>query len=103
MKTAPIHRQHTSLREPEPEEDLPPLPDDALKPDDAETERESLIGVDHVAYTYDSLDDLLENYEQLKVEGIMPYWCVHHGLTVSMYYADPDGNPVSPEHRKRSS
>jgi catechol 2,3-dioxygenase-like lactoylglutathione lyase family enzyme len=63
-----------------------------LKPDDAETERESLIGVDHVAYTYDSLDDLLENYEQLKARGIVPYWCVHHGVTISMYYADPDGN-----------
>ncbi len=26
--------------------------------------------------------------------GIEPYWCVHHGLTVSMYYADPDGNQM---------
>ena len=24
----------------------------------------------------------------------MPYWCVHHGITVSMYYADPDGNQM---------
>ena len=22
----------------------------------------------------------------------MPYWCVHHGVTVSKYYADQDGN-----------
>lgn len=65
-----------------------------LQPDCTETEKEGVTGVDHVAYTYASLDDLFENYEQLKAEGIMPYWCVHHGLTVSMYYADPDGNQM---------
>lgn len=66
----------------------------AIQPDDTETEKVGVTGVDHVAYTYASIDDLFENYEQLKVEGIMPYWCVHHGLTVSMYYADPDGNQM---------
>jgi len=65
-----------------------------LKPDSAEVEKSGITGVDHVAYTYGSLDDLFENYEQLKAEGIEPYWCVHHGLTVSMYYADPDGNQM---------
>jgi len=67
---------------------------DVLKPDSTETEKEGLIGVDHVAYTYSSIDDLLENYEQLKAHGITPYWCVHHGVTVSMYYADPDNNQM---------
>lgn len=23
---------------------------------------------------------------------MLPYWCVNHGLTISLYYADPDGN-----------
>lgn len=67
---------------------------DVLRPDDTPSERQGLVGVDHVAYTYASLEDLLENYQQLKAEGIMPYWCVHHGMTVSMYYADPDGNQM---------
>jgi len=67
---------------------------DLLMPDGAETEKEGLIGVDHVAYTYSSIDDLLENYEQLKAQGILPYWCVHHGVTISMYYADPDNNQM---------
>lgn len=66
----------------------------AFAPAPAEPERRSLVGIDHVAYTYDSLDDLLENYAELKAEGILPYWCVHHGLTISMYYADPDGNQM---------
>jgi catechol-2,3-dioxygenase len=65
-----------------------------LRPGCTETEKAGITGVDHVAYTYASLDDLFENYEQLKAEGIKPYWCVHHGLTVSMYYADPDGNQM---------
>jgi hypothetical protein len=51
-------------------------------------------GVDHVAYTYASLRDLFETYDRLKNLGIRPYWCVHHGITVSMYYADPDGNQM---------
>lgn len=65
-----------------------------LRPDAAETEKTGLVGVDHVAYTYGSLDELLDNYAQLRAKGITPYWCVHHGLTVSMYYADPDGNQM---------
>jgi catechol-2,3-dioxygenase len=65
-----------------------------FQPDGADTEKKGLIGVDHVAYTYSSIDDLLDNYEQLKAQGIAPYWCVHHGTTVSMYYADPDGNQM---------
>ncbi len=59
---------------------------------DGQKTRSDLVGVDHVAYTYDSLHDLAENYAQLKEMGIMPYWCLHHGITISMYYGDPDGN-----------
>jgi len=65
-----------------------------LRPEVTETDRRGVIGVDHVAYTYASLKDLLENYAQLKAQGVKPYWCVHHGITVSMYYADPDGNQM---------
>lgn len=67
---------------------------EVLHPDGTETDRSGDIGVDHVAYTYSSVADLLENYAQLKENGIRPYWCVHHGITVSMYYADPDGNQM---------
>ena len=50
------------------------------------------IGVNHVAYTYAGIGDLLETYARLKTAGIMPYWPIHHGTTLSMYYRDPDGN-----------
>lgn len=53
-----------------------------------------VCGVHHVAFTYASLNDLVDNYERLAAEGIKPVWCVNHGPTTSMYYADPDGNQV---------
>jgi len=65
-----------------------------VQPDATEADRRGVIGVDHVAYTYGSVNDLFENYTQLKARGILPYWCVHHGVTMSMYYADPDGNQM---------
>ena len=50
------------------------------------------VGVDHVAYTYASLRDLVDTYSRLKKEGIKPYWPIRHGPTLSLYYKDPDGN-----------
>ena len=50
------------------------------------------IGVNHVAYTYATAGDLLETYARLKAAGILPYWPIHHGPTLSLYYKDPDGN-----------
>jgi len=46
-------------------------------------------GVNHVAYTYANLGDLLTTYERLKEMGVLPYWRIHHGITVSLYYQDP--------------
>ena len=51
-------------------------------------------GVHHVAFTYDSLGDLLQNYDRLKNLDVLPVWCVNHGPTTSMYYSDPDANQV---------
>jgi catechol-2,3-dioxygenase len=65
-----------------------------FQPDGTDTERQGAIGVDHVAYTYASLSDLLETYARLNANGITPYWRIHHGISVSLYYADPDGNQV---------
>lgn len=51
-------------------------------------------GLDHVAFTYASLGDLISTFERLKQEGINPGWCINHGPTTSFYFADPDGNQV---------
>jgi len=64
----------------------------AIAPESTPGEQPHGIGVNHVGYTYASLGDLLETYDRLKQIGITPYWEVHHGVTLSMYYQDPDGN-----------
>ncbi len=51
-------------------------------------------GVEHVAYTMASLDDLLDHYSRLAAIDIKPYWTINHGMTLSAYYRDPDQNQV---------
>jgi catechol 2,3-dioxygenase-like lactoylglutathione lyase family enzyme len=63
-----------------------------ISPEGAASELAHGVGVNHVGYTYENVGDLLETYARLKDSGITPYWQVHHGLTLSAYYRDPDGN-----------
>ena len=65
-----------------------------VQPDGADSEQRNLVGIDHTAYTCRSLEELFDNYVRLKAVDILPYWCIHHGLTISMYYSDPDGNQL---------
>jgi catechol-2,3-dioxygenase len=51
-------------------------------------------GLHHVAFTYASMGAFLDNYARLKALGIVPFRCINHGPTTSMYYRDPDGNRV---------
>jgi catechol-2,3-dioxygenase len=48
----------------------------------------------HFSFTYATLDELLATYERLRDEDIRPWWTIHHGPTLSMYYRDPEGNNV---------
>lgn len=52
------------------------------------------VGYYHTAFAYDSLVDLLGNYVRLREIGIIPYRTINHGPTVSLYYADPEGNQI---------
>ena len=63
-----------------------------LAPDSPDTDSNAKVGVNHVGYTFSTVAELLETYERLNRLDITPYWQVHHGLTLSMYYRDPDGN-----------
>ena len=51
-------------------------------------------GLHHVAFTFESMGEFLDNYARLRDAGIRPFFCVNHGPTTSMYYRDPDGNRV---------
>jgi len=55
---------------------------------------DGIAGVHHVAFTYDRLGDLLDNYARLRDRGILPLLSINHGPTTSLYYGDPDGNQV---------
>lgn len=52
------------------------------------------VGLDHLAFFYSTLGDWLATYERLKAAGITPRVAIHHGLTMSLYYRDPDENGV---------
>lgn len=51
-------------------------------------------GMHHMAFEYKSCDELLDTYTRLKALGIMPHMSLDHGMTMSFYYVDPDGNSV---------
>ena len=56
--------------------------------------KDSHTGIHHTAFEFSSLDGLFENFARLRELGIAPVLCLDHGLTMSMYYADPDRNLV---------
>ena len=51
-------------------------------------------GMHHSAFEYANAADLFASYERMKSEGITPAFCLDHGLTISLYYRDPEGNYV---------
>lgn len=58
-----------------------------LKPLDTQA-----AGLAHIAFGFKTLTELATSYEQKKARGILPFWCVNHGMSTSMYYRDPNGN-----------
>jgi catechol 2,3-dioxygenase len=59
-----------------------------------DTEKVVHSGLHHMAYEYGSGDDLIKTYGRLKSQGIRPHAALDHGLTMSFYYLDPDGNSL---------
>jgi catechol-2,3-dioxygenase len=57
-------------------------------------EKETRTGMHHSAFEYASFEDLNSTYLRLRDAGIAPDVCLDHGMTLSYYYKDPDGNRV---------
>ena len=57
-------------------------------------EKDTRTGMHHSAFEYESFEDLNASYLRLKEAGIEPALSLDHGMTLSYYYADPDGNNV---------
>ena len=51
-------------------------------------------GMHHCAFECDSFDDLMTSFDRLRKAGIDPAFCLDHGITISLYYRDPEGNFV---------
>jgi hypothetical protein len=67
---------------------------DLLRPEPMAGAGKAESGVNHLSCTYASAGDLLDLYARLRDLGITPYWPIHHGMTLSFYYLDPDGNRI---------
>jgi catechol-2,3-dioxygenase len=57
-------------------------------------DKETHTGLHHSAFEYESFDELNSSYLRLREAGIEPAFCIDHGMTLSYYYADPDGNNI---------
>lgn len=57
--------------------------------------KQGQTGLHHHAFEYAALADLLSSYVRLKGQGIVPAFALDHGMTISLYYPDPDGNLVA--------
>jgi catechol 2,3-dioxygenase len=65
------------------------LPGLIADPDRAHHQR-----LQHFAFEYRTLDDLLGTYARLKEQGILPILCTDSGSQTAFYYEDPDRNSV---------
>ena len=52
------------------------------------------VGLNHMAWYMDSLDDLKEFYLRIKEKNIPIDRVADHGLSIGIYFEDPDGNGI---------
>ena len=57
-------------------------------------EKDTRTGIHHSAFEYRDFEQLNAGYLRLKRMGVVPDFCLDHGMTLSYYYRDPDGNYV---------
>jgi len=50
--------------------------------------------VQHIAFAYETLDDLLGTYVRLKNLGVPLLWAADQFIQTALYYEDPDGNII---------
>lgn len=65
---------------------LPELKDDA--------DKKGHMKLQHVAFEYATIDDLLNSYTRIKELRIEPVLTTDHGVSIAFYYKDPDGNTI---------
>jgi catechol 2,3-dioxygenase-like lactoylglutathione lyase family enzyme len=59
-----------------------------------DADKRSHSRIQHLAYEYDTIDELFETWDRLNGLGIVPVSTVCHGPSFAFYYRDPDNNVV---------
>src|SRR5215831_14705910 len=62
--------------------------------DDAPLQQRRQVGLNHMAWRLESLDDLKEFYNRIKAKGQPIDHIADHGISLGIYLRDPDGNGV---------
>jgi catechol 2,3-dioxygenase len=60
--------------------------------DDAPLQHKGQVGLNHLAFMMESLDDLKEAYLRLKEKSVKIDRIADHGVSLGIYFRDPDGN-----------
>jgi len=61
---------------------------------DAPLQEAGQVGLNHMAWRLDSLDDLKEFYQHIKEINVPISRVADHGISLGIYLRDPDGNGV---------
>jgi catechol 2,3-dioxygenase len=59
---------------------------------DAPGPQRGQVGLNHMAWMVSSLDDLAQAYSRLKENDVPIDRIVDHGISLGIYFRDPDGN-----------
>lgn len=62
--------------------------------EDAPGPQRKQVGLNHMAWMMASLEDLKELYQRLKDKGVPIERVSDHGISIGIYFRDPDGNGV---------
>ncbi len=62
--------------------------------EDAPAPRQNQVGLNHMAWMMESLDDLKELYQRLKDKDVAIDRVSDHGISIGIYLRDPDGNGI---------
>ena len=61
---------------------------------DAPLHQRGQTGLNHLAWRVASLEDLREFYARMQSKGVKPERIGDHGISLGIYFRDPDGNGV---------
>jgi catechol 2,3-dioxygenase len=61
--------------------------------EDAPLQQKGQVGLNHMAWRLESLDDLKDFYHRIKDKNV-PIRVADHGVSLGIYFHDPDGNGI---------